>query len=85
MGSHSFTKLCGATEQTADHILIAFPIYQAPHGAQDLTVLDEKLDADLTPSLPASNLGSTAAWDSKRINSWSQSCLCLTWSGYLSK
>ena len=35
--------------------------------------------------LPASDPGSTAAWGSKRINLRPQSCLCLTWSGYLSK
>ena len=35
------------------------------------------------PSLPASDLGSTAAWGSKRINPRPQSCLCLTQSGCL--
>ena len=44
-----------------------------------------KPDAGLITSLPASDPGSTAAWGSKRINPRSQSCLCLTWSGYLSK
>ena len=33
---------CGAAEQTADHILIACPIQQAPHGTQVLTVLDDE-------------------------------------------
>ena len=33
---------CGVSEQTADHVLIACPIHRAPHGAQDLTVLDDK-------------------------------------------
>ena len=41
-----------------------------------------KLDADLIKPLPASDLGSAAVWGSKRINTRSQSCLCLTWSGY---
>ena len=41
-----------------------------------------KLDAVLIISLPAFDLGSAAAWGSKRINSGPQSCLCLTWSGY---
>ena len=41
-----------------------------------------KPNADLTTSLPASDLGSAAPWDSKRINPWPQSCLCLTWSGF---
>ena len=33
---------CGASEQTADHVLTAFPIHRAPHGARGLTVLDDK-------------------------------------------
>ena len=33
---------CGASEQTADHVLTACPIHRAPHGARGLTVLDEK-------------------------------------------
>ena len=33
---------CGSSEQTADHVLTACPIHQAPHGAQGLTVLDDK-------------------------------------------
>ena len=33
---------CGASEQTADHVLTACPIHRAPHGAQDLTVLDDE-------------------------------------------
>ena len=41
-----------------------------------------KLDAGLITPLPASDLGSTAVWGSKRINPRPQSCLCLTWSGY---
>ena len=35
--------------------------------------------------MPAYNPGSTAAWVNKRINPRLQSCLCLTWSRYLSK
>ena len=31
---------CGASEQTADHVLTAYPIHRAPHGARGLTVLD---------------------------------------------
>ena len=41
-----------------------------------------KLDAGLITPLPASDSASSAIWDSKRINPWPQSCLCLTWSGY---
>ena len=33
---------CGASEQTADHVLIACPIHRTPHGARGLTVLDDK-------------------------------------------
>ena len=33
---------CGASEQTADHVLTAFPIHRAPHGARSLTVLDDE-------------------------------------------
>ena len=32
----------GASEQTADHAIIASSIHQAPHGAQGLTVLNDK-------------------------------------------
>ena len=33
---------CGASEQTADHVLTAFIIHWAPHGARGLTVLDDE-------------------------------------------
>ena len=33
---------CGASEQTADHLLTACPIYRAPHGARGLTILDDE-------------------------------------------
>ena len=33
---------CGASEQTADHVLTACPIHRAPHGARSLTVLDDE-------------------------------------------
>ena len=33
---------CGASEQAADHVLTAFPIHRAPHGARGLRVLDHK-------------------------------------------
>ena len=72
---------CGASEQTADHVLTACPIHRAPHGARGLTVLDDKTRAGLITPLPASDSGSAAAWVSKRINPRPQSCLCLTWSG----
>ena len=42
-----------------------------------------KPNAGSTPSLPVSNLCSTAAQGSKKINSWPQSPLCLTQSGSL--
>ena len=33
---------CGASEQTADHLLTACPIHRAPHGARGLTVLNDE-------------------------------------------
>ena len=33
---------CGASEQTADHVLRACPIHRAPRGARGLTVLDDE-------------------------------------------
>ena len=33
---------CGASEQTADHVLTACPIHWAPHVARGLTVLDDE-------------------------------------------
>ena len=71
---------CGASEQTADHVLTACPIHRAPHGARGLTFWMTKLDAGLITSLPASGSGSAAVWGSKRINPRPQSCLYLTWS-----
>ena len=34
---------CGASEQTADHVLTACPIHRASHGARGLTVLDDEI------------------------------------------
>ena len=45
---------CGASEQTADHVLTACPIHQAPHGARGLTVLDDETQCrlnDITASI----------------------------------
>ena len=45
---------CGASEQTADHVLTACPIHRAPHGARGLTVLDDKTQCwlnDITASV----------------------------------
>ena len=72
---------CGASEQTADHVLTACPMHRAPHGARDLTVLDDKTQCWLNVITATSDPGSAAAWDSKKIKSRPQSCLCLTWSG----
>ena len=33
---------CGASEQTADHVLTACPIHRAPHGARGLTALNNE-------------------------------------------
>ena len=45
---------CGASEQTADHVLTSCPIHQAAHGARGLTVLDDKIRCwlnDITASI----------------------------------
>ena len=34
---------CGASEQTADHVLTVCPIHRTPHGARGLTVLDDEI------------------------------------------
>ena len=33
---------CGDSEQTEDHVLVACPMHQLPHGARGLTVLDDE-------------------------------------------
>ena len=45
---------CGASEQTADHVLTACPIHRAPNGARGLTVLDDETRCwlnDITASI----------------------------------
>ena len=45
---------CGASEQTADHVLTVRPIHRASHGARGLTVLDDKTRCwlnDITASI----------------------------------
>ena len=45
---------CGASEQTADHVLTMCPIHRAPHGARGLTVLDDETQCwlnDITASI----------------------------------
>ena len=73
---------CGASEQTADHVLTACPIHRAPVEHKVWRFWMTKLDAGLITSLSASDSGSTAAWISKWINPRPKSCLSLTWSGY---
>ena len=76
---------CGASEQTADHVLKR-ALYIGHHMEHEVwRFWMTKLDAGLMTSLPASDPGSAAVWGSKRINPRPQSCLCLTWSGYLFK
>ena len=58
---------CGASEQTADHIILTCPTHRAPLVILGLTVLDDETRCGLK-SLPASNLGNTAGWGGKRIN-----------------
>ena len=50
----SSNRECGASDQTADHVLTACPIHQAPHGARGLTVLDDETRCwlnDITASI----------------------------------
>ena len=45
---------CGASEQTADHVLTACPIHRTPHGVRGLTVLDDETQCwlnDITASI----------------------------------
>ena len=52
--AHSRNCGCGASEQTADHVLTACPIHRSPHGARDLTVLDDETQCwlnDITASI----------------------------------
>ena len=45
---------CGASEQTADHVLTTCPIHRAPHGARGLKVLDDETRCwlnDITASI----------------------------------
>ena len=72
---------CGASEQTADHVLTMCPIHRAPHGARGLTVLDDETRCCLNNITASSDPGSAAVWGSKRINPRRQFCLCLAWSG----
>ena len=38
---------CGASEQTEDHVVIAYPIHGATHGTRGLTVLDDETQCGL--------------------------------------
>ena len=60
---------CGATKQTADHVISSCVLHHVPRGIRDLQVLDDATRCWLTPPLPASNLGSAAARGDKRIDS----------------
>ena len=64
--AHSPHCKCGASEQTADHVLTACPIHWAPHGARDLTVLDDETRCWLNNTTAASDPESTAALLVKR-------------------
>ena len=59
---------CGASDQTAEHVLTAYLIHRAPHGARGLTVLDDKTRCWLNNITARSDPGRTATWGSKRIN-----------------
>ena len=45
---------CGTSEETANHVLTAWPIHRAPHGAQGLMVLNDETRCwlnDITASI----------------------------------
>ena len=68
---------CGASEKTADQIISTCPENRAPRGIMGLTILDDETKCWLDSSLPVSDLGNTASWDGKRINSRSPSFSCV--------
>ena len=76
---------CGASEQTADHVLTGCPIHRALYGVRGLTVLDDETRCWLNDTTTSIDPGCAAALGSKRINPRPQSCLCLVWSGYPSR
>ena len=47
---------CGASEQTADHVLTVCPIHRAPHGTRGLTVLDDETRCWLNNTVTANPL-----------------------------
>ena len=59
-------------------MLVSCPMHRELSGVRNFKVLNNKARCLLTPSLPASDPGSAAAWDSKRISPRHQSCLLLT-------
>ena len=44
---------CGASEQTADHVVTACPIHWAPHGAQGLMVFNDETQCWLNNTTPS--------------------------------
>ena len=63
---------CGATEQTADHIISSCLIHHDQEQHEVCRFWMTQLDVGLTPPLPTSHLGSAAARVGKRIDphSW---------------
>ena len=71
MGSRSISKMqlgCHLANCRSRPILLSHTSYQEEHEICRLWMT--QLDVGLTPSLPATNLGSTAARGGKRIDPW---------------
>ena len=68
---------CGASEQTADHIILTSPYIWRLENEWVGQFWMAKQGAGSTPLLPTSDLGNTAGWGGKRINPQSQSFSCI--------
>ena len=53
---------CGASEQTADHIILTYPIHRAPRRIMGLTALDDETKYWLNSVAAASDLGNATGW-----------------------
>ena len=59
---------CGATEQTADHVISSCLIHHVSRGTRGLQVLDDATRCWLNTTTARINLGSAAARGGERIN-----------------
>ena len=69
---------CGASEQTADHIILTCPIHRAPRGIMGLTGLDDETRCWLNSIIASiSRQHSMLGWYKDKINSRSPSICCV--------